>query len=316
LAKIGWGLGTLVVQSVTMALCQTVITWWISPWRPLFCFCTKSFRELFSFGGYIFASNIIGTCYERCFTLVLGKNAGAYDLGIYSRAYSSQNMICGVISQMVNRVAFPLFSHCHDDKSKVTKTLRDTLEISMFLNVPTMIGLALLSEPFIILVYGDLWQGASKALVVLAVSGSYFSMQALNTIIISSSGNGKLFLKIDAFKKIIGIFIIVISSSYGMMGVAWGAMLLSIIALICNLLMTNHFIGLSPWRQILDVLPSYACSVVMVFSIVLFRYNVHIKNIFTELVTSVTLGVFVYFFTSFFIQSKCVKKYQSVFFRK
>lgn len=312
----GYGVWALAAQTVVMAVIQTIVTWSMSNWRPRWCFRYESFRQLFSFGGYIFLTNIISICYERCFSVMLGKTVGAHDLGIYNRAYTSQNMATGALTQVVNRVAFPVFSQCQGDKDQLLKAFRYSQRAVMCLNMPAMIGLALLAKPFIAVVYGVQWLSAAPILAVLAIAASYYPMQVLNLSLLSSFGKGRSYLMLEIAKKSIGITIIVIASHYGVMAVAKGALTTSVITLIFNTYLTRRHTGFGLLKQWVDLFPTVLSCICM--SVALHFYQLHFTsdNELFHLLSSVLVGAICYAISSLLFQKENVREMIKLFAKK
>ena len=59
LAFLGFGVWSLVAQTLTKRLVGVVVLWGVSDWRPSFRFSKKHFTELFSFGLNIIGTNVL-----------------------------------------------------------------------------------------------------------------------------------------------------------------------------------------------------------------------------------------------------------------
>jgi O-antigen/teichoic acid export membrane protein len=87
-------------------------------------FSSDSLKRLFGFSGWLFGANFLDTIYQRGYTLLIGEFFGTYDLGIYNRAESTQMMTTGVLTGVLSRVAFPLFSSVNSDKERLRRGIR------------------------------------------------------------------------------------------------------------------------------------------------------------------------------------------------
>lgn len=88
LAYTGYGVWTLVVQTLLNNMLNVVLLWCCVRWFPLLSFSLKSFKELFNFGSKLLLSGLLETIYTNLYTLVIGKNSrqtrSAFTIGLSS----------------------------------------------------------------------------------------------------------------------------------------------------------------------------------------------------------------------------------------
>jgi O-antigen/teichoic acid export membrane protein len=320
MACYGWGVWALVGQTVVMGLMQTALTWILSDWRPLFCFRKKSFQELFSFGGYIFLTNLISICHDRAYSVLIGRRIGVYDLGIYNRAFTTQIMATNALTQVVNRVAFPVFAQCQNEPEKLLRAFRTAQRCVMCLNLPAMLGIAVVAEPLIHVIYGAPWAQAAPILVILCVAASTYPMSVLNLSLLSSLGKGASFLLLELAKKAFAITLMVIASEYAIFHIACAALISSWLALAFNTYLTKRNTGFGLFAQFKELMPSLISSLGMVISVKLFQLQFPITVPWICLLYSVFVGGITYVCFSWFLQRHMVsefiglinKKYQFV----
>ena len=86
-AYIGYGVWSLVIQSVTQALLNAIFIWCMGGWLPKWLYSWRAFHELFSFGSRLLISGLIHQIYVQMTTLAIGKFYSAKDLGYYTRGH-------------------------------------------------------------------------------------------------------------------------------------------------------------------------------------------------------------------------------------
>ena len=67
MAKNGYGVWALVVQSIVGNILRTILMWILVDWRPRWIFSRKSFREMFSFGSKMLGSSLLDTLYSNIY---------------------------------------------------------------------------------------------------------------------------------------------------------------------------------------------------------------------------------------------------------
>ena len=140
LALYGYGVWALAAQTLAASIVTTSVLWFASKWRPSFIFSKESMRNLFSFGSYLMLSSILDSIYMRLYTILLGKLYGVRDLAFYSRADRTQMLPVQILSGVLSRVAYPIFSSAAEDKEKLRRGVKLALEGMMLINIPVMMG--------------------------------------------------------------------------------------------------------------------------------------------------------------------------------
>lgn len=120
----GFGVWVLATQMVVSTGTTTLLLWIFSPWRPALILDLGATRRLFSFSGYLLATGLLNTLYSGVYPLLIGKIYGARDLGLYNIADNTQQTPVNLLTNIVSRAAFPLFSKLAHDKDKLRHIMR------------------------------------------------------------------------------------------------------------------------------------------------------------------------------------------------
>jgi teichuronic acid exporter len=295
-----YGVWALAWQAFASTVIGTALLWIFSPWRPLFAFSRESFSRLFAFSGWLFASGLLDTFYRRGYTLLIGKFYGTHDLGIYNRADNTQQLPSGILTGVLSRVAFPLFSSINDDKGRLRRGVRLSVRSGMLITAPSMAGLAVLAEPFIRVVFGEQWLPAAPILQVLCIVGLLWPLQVINLNALQAQGHGGLFFRLEIIKKTTGVLLLGAGVFFGVMGIAWSSVVQSIIALLINGHYTDKYLGYSMREQVRDCLPSLLLSAMMAAAVAMADIWIKIGGVL-ELLLLITLGGALYLAGNMFL---------------
>lgn len=290
LALYGYGVWALAWQQVVSAICTVVLLWTLHPWRPTLVFSTKSAHKLFSFGGYILATNLIDTAFSRLYTIVIGKLFGVRDLGFYSRADSTQQLPAGFITQIMLRVAFPVFSVAAENSIRLRHGVELAVRGVMLINAPTMLGIAAVSEPLVITMFGARWSASASILQVLCLAGILRPLHRINLTVLVAQGHSRLFFKLEVIKKLLGIALLVSGATMGVMGVAWAMVAFSLAEFYINAWYVARYFDYGVAKQTNDIAPIIVLSSLMA----IFVHGLGSLLHFTapvELVLQVVIGV-------------------------
>jgi len=289
----GYGIWALVAQSMSSSILQTIILWAISRWRPAFTFSRQSFNELFGFGGFLFLSWILDAAYLKFYTLLIGKWYGIHDLGIYNRADSTKQLPAGVLSGILARVAFPLFSEANDDPVRLRNGLKLSIRGVMFINAPMMLGIASVAGPLVLTLFGDAWSAAVPLLQILALGAVLRPLQVLNLSVLQAMGHSRLFLKIEILKKTVGTILIILGSRWGVEGMAWAVVVSGVFSFVFNSYHSGKLLDFGALKQMREVISTIICAVLMAAAVTAASTIFQWLPIF-QLLVLVSIGVSVY----------------------
>lgn len=251
----GWGVWALAAQTLTATSITTVSLWLLFPWRPAIRFRVAVLRPLLGFGSWLSFSSVLDIVYSQGSGLLVGKLYGVRDLGLYNRASNTQQLPANVLSSVIGRVTLPLFAARAGEPEAVRRGLRTAIGLVMLVNVPAMIGLALLAEPVVVTLFGEQWRPAAPILSILALSGILYPVHVLNLQTLLAFGGSARFFRIEVSKKLVGIAFVMIGATFGIHGLAWAQVALSVVALHLNAAPIGERVGYGTLDQLCDLAP-------------------------------------------------------------
>lgn len=257
MAAYGFGPWALVAQILTNTAVACAAYWLWTSWHPSVRFSPKAFRRLFGFGVGIVASNFVHTIYQNISPLIIGRKYTKADLGQYARGDSLVAMPGGLFTGTLGRVIFPILASIQDDETRLKAAYARYLHISTSVIAPTMLLIAALGEPLIMLLIGAKWLPCVPYLQLLAAAWMVDPVIQVNLNILYVKGRSDLVLGLEIVKKIIGITIVVVSVQYGIIWLCVGRVAYTMIALVLNLVVCGPFIGMGFWRQLRELAPIY-----------------------------------------------------------
>lgn len=262
LAWRGFGAWSLVWQTILAIAVRGAMLWKLSGWRPRGRFRMASFRSLFGFGGYMLLGSLLNAVAVRLQSLLIGKMFTTRDLGYYTLAQNTQQAPAQLMGNLLSRVGLPVFATISHDPAKLRDALRTSLRISMFLFVPCMVGIALVANPLISLVYGARWISAAPLLMVLALSSALWPIHVLNLAAIGALGRSNLLLRVEVTKHATGMVLVLAASPWGPLAIAWAVLASSIISVVINTHYPRKLLGYGAFAQIADQAATFAMSAI------------------------------------------------------
>lgn len=267
LAYRGFGVWALVAQNMISAAIPAIVFWFFVKWRPLWTFSWKSFKELFSFGFYMFLSNLINEFCSKLGRLMIGKVYSPAILGYYSKAAGTEELASRSISSIMTQVTYPLYVQVQDDKATMANMVRRLTMTLSYITFPLMFILMLTAEPLFVLLYSDRWLQSVPYFQVLCLVGLSSCLQAVNTQTIAAIGKSKIMFLWTLVKRTFGlIFMIGGLFWFGMKGFLVGVVIYNWFCYFINIGLVSKYIGYKWSRQLLDLMPTTIVSL-LAFSV-------------------------------------------------
>ncbi|GAB2531003.1 lipopolysaccharide biosynthesis protein [Rufibacter soli] len=264
LAYNGFGVWSLVIQSLIGAVLSVSGIWIGSSWKPILFFDSKIIRELWSFGSKMFASGVIDSVFSRLDVLIIGKIFSANTLGFYTRAQSFNNLVIQYTSGSLARVFFPTISNIQHDLKEVKELYMNVISIVSFL-VFGLLGFFYLSaEDLFVFLFTDKWLPAVKYFQILMLGGYAFPLNNIMISILSGRGKSNKFLKLELFKK--GLLCLAFGSGllFGIYGFLYSLVIVYFFMLLLNIYFVKNEIDLTMSSQLREIFQYCLISIIIV----------------------------------------------------
>ena len=257
------GVWSLAFQTLISTVITVVLLWTSSSWRPAWVFSSASIRSLFKFGGFVLLTGLMNTIFTRLNTLIIGKFYSVKDLGFYSRADGTSCLPGDIMSGIIGRVAFPVFSAAQKDISLLRSGLRKAITLVTMINIPIMIGMAVTARPLVAVLFGNQWLPCVPYLQILSLIGVLWPLQLLNLNILLAQGHSNLCFRLEIIKKSVGVLLMGSACFVGITAIAWAAVLTAIIGFWVSAHYNTRFLDYGVRRQSNDLLPYAGVALVM-----------------------------------------------------
>jgi O-antigen/teichoic acid export membrane protein len=251
----GYGVWALVFQGLASTVISTGLLWIFIGWKPKFVFSMHSFKELFGFGSKLMLSGLLDTVYKNIYQVVIGKKFTSAELGFFTRAKGLAQLPSSNITNIIQRVTFPVLSEMQDNITQLGTNYRKLLKMSAFIIFPLMMLLFGLSEPLIRILLTDKWLPAVPLLQVLCFSYMFYPVHAINLNLLQVKGRSDLFLRLEIIKKSVTTIVLFATAPFGVLVMCYGIIFTSVLALIINTFYTGRLINVGFFKQAKDIFP-------------------------------------------------------------
>lgn len=308
LAYLGYGVWSLVWMFLINQLIRSMIFWYKSEWNPSLVFDIKKLKKHFNFGYKLMFSGLLNTAYNNMYNIIIGKYYTLNILGFFERSYTIQHYLVATITDTITNVSYPLLSKIQDDRQKMIGSFKKIIQITFFIICPVMLGLIPLSSSLFELLLGEKWVGAVPYFQIFCLSGMLYPLHFLNINLLKVLGRSDLFLKIEIYKKIVGVIVILVAFQYGVYGLLISILITSFIGFFINTYYTDRLIGYGALKQVKDLLPTIILSILSSGIIFYFENILEDFHLFMQFLLPLLMGAIIFMLFSFKLKLRPFKE--------
>ena len=246
MAYYGFGVWSLVFQSVTFTLFNAILLWFLSPWRPKYQFAKSDIKDIFGFSANMTGFNIVNYFARNIDQLLIGKILGAQALGYYSLAYKLMLYPLQNISWVIGKVMYPAYAKIQNELEKVKSAYLKMIKAVSLVSFPLMFWLFAAAPEFIIVLLGPQWKEIIILLRIFCLCGMVQSINTTVGNIILSQGKAGLQLRLGALGALCAAASVILGIKWGIIGIAISYTLEQIIWAVYVQNITNSMIKLAP----------------------------------------------------------------------
>ena len=197
----GFGVWSLVAQSLVNAATVTTYTYACARWFPSARFRLVYIKELWGYSSRIFAATIVGVVFGQLDKLLIGKLSKPAQLGYYYRAKSLESVIQTVLPQSVLSAVFPSLSSLQNDNQRFLAVVKKLFSVLTYISIFLSGLFYLTSHDLILLLFSDKWLPSVSFFRIITLSIFVYPLSALTNAILASKGHGSEFLNLTLLRN-------------------------------------------------------------------------------------------------------------------
>lgn len=252
----GGGIWSLVTLMMTQSIGKLLVLFLVTRWFPKLKFSSTVFKQLFSFGGFIFVCNILETISNNIQGLIIGRKFSAAQTGYYAQASKMENIIGTSIPQIIVTVMYPLFSKFQNENDKLQSLITTNLRVISFTVYPILSILIIYAPQIITLMFGSQWLPSAPYYRILCSGAFFYCLNNINFYAVASKGKSKEIFYGTIYRFVVLGILIAIGINFGMIG-----LMCSLALNMCNIFFTNavlcrRYVGQSLKKELKAILPT------------------------------------------------------------
>ena len=219
-AVYGAGYWALVINQLVMTLATVVGVWSTCRWRPGLPARHTGVRSMLSYGGNLTGYNFTNYFARNLDNALIGKFWGAYQLGVYSRAYQMLLMPMAQINNPLVSVAVPALSRLTDSPDRYRMAYLRILEKIAMITMPAIMFMIASSDWLVLVLLGPQWREASRIFMLLGVAALIQPVTRTAPWLFTTQGRARELLHWGFISGGIAVISILAGLRWGAMGVA------------------------------------------------------------------------------------------------
>lgn len=302
LAVRGYGVWSLVYQSLLRSFLSCILYWMWVKWIPNFKFSKESFNVLFSYGSKLLISSLLAKFFGKLNALLIGKYYSAKDLGFYTRGTQFSDVVYNVFSPAINEVLLPGLANLQNQPKILVSHARTIVKTATLLTLPVFLILTILAEPLILTLLTEKWAPAIPIMQVFCLARFVTVVSGVNINLLYIIGRTDLVLKQQYFCIAIRVILVLSALPYGVFYIALAELFSSMIHFFINAYFPGKLLGYGGLAQLRDILKIIIAGLTMVLPLYLSMYI--IENRILLICLAPIFAILVYFLSVYLLKIK------------
>lgn len=210
----------LLAGMLASALVSVVGTWAVLRFRPGRPSFGAGIGEILGFGGSVSGFNVLNFFARNADAVLIARAWGAFELGLYERAYKLLLLPLQQVTNPLGRVMIPFLSRHQSDPLGYRAGYRDAVTLLMILTQPGILVAIVFAPDVFRVLLGERWVAAAPIFAWLGIAGLHQVMTSTLGWLFISQGRGRDYLLLGAVGATITVTAFVIGLPYGAVGVA------------------------------------------------------------------------------------------------
>ncbi len=245
LALNNFGVWSLVAQPLCGSGVSFVLSMTYSKWRPDLVFSWSAIRHLVRFSAHVLGTGLLAQASRNVDKLLVGKFLGGAQLGFYSMAYQLMLYPLTHVASVIVKVLFPTFSRLQNELPRLRGAYLKSAAAVGMITFPMMIGLYLVSQDFVLVLFGKKWLPMLPVLQILCWIGMMQSIGTTLGTLYLSTGNTRTLLRFSMISVPITLLAFIVGLRWGIVGVATAYAVVSPVMTCLYMVKGFRLVGLS-----------------------------------------------------------------------
>lgn len=255
MALSGWGVWSLVIQTLLAAAYTATMLWWRPQWKLAWAWSWLDVKGLAAYGFQRLLTGLLDFVNTRFIELYFAAVYGAVTLGLYvvgARIYQSLML---VLCSAILDIAHNAFSRLADDAPRMREAYYKSMSLAAATSMPVFLLLASVPNELTLTVFGPKWIGASAVVLPLLLLGGVQVIQFFNGVMVNAIGRPGLSSSLAIGKTIATVSALYWSKDLPFAQMIWAYFVSQLVMTPMSFWMAKKVVGISFMRIVRQVTP-------------------------------------------------------------
>jgi O-antigen/teichoic acid export membrane protein len=260
----GWGVWGLVLGSYVSTVVEVILAWAFVRWRPRLRLASVSmWRDLAAFGRHVVAADVVMGIGDKADSVVIGRLLSTAALGQYRYAWRVAALPLAAIVNVGAYVLYPAFAAIASDDERFRGAFMRALRWLSIVALPASLILLPLGEPLVVLVFGEQWRPAGRAVAAMCAFAAGHTYDSLASEAWKAAGRPDLLVRMHVLSAASLVALMLAFVPVGLTGMGVALSLSSIAVAAYALRGAGRVVGIPVRRLLEEIWPPAAGAILM-----------------------------------------------------
>lgn len=296
LALLGFGSWSLIFGQLAGEIVAVVTLWTVLPWRPTFKFVQTLAKTLLGYGLNIVAINTLSILLNNASYLLVGRYMGAAALGIYTLAFRIPEMLILQFCSIISRVIFPLYAKLQDDMESLKQGYLVSTRYIMLITLPMGVGIAMVSKPLILVLFGEEWLDAVPVMQAIAAFAVVSALAYNAGDVYKARGKPQIltWLTILEMMLLVPALYFIMNSFSSIALVGWTHAAITLVISVIDIIIACRMLKIPLFEILRAIGSSFGASAIMGISVYLIMNRLGQSVMWVQLAIGILVGIVTY----------------------
>lgn len=270
----GFGVWSLVAQSISSELLSLVFAWISFRWRPKFRFSGSRLRKLLGFSVSMMITQVFWVMLARVPELFIGRTLGPADVGRYRVAWRLIDLVGQAVLSPISNVMLITLSHVQNDRERFARIYDRIVATAGLFSFPVLFGVGALADDLIPLIFGAQWQGNGALLQIFVLMALPFTMNYFAAPALAAKGNSGSILIVAAVQFVLTVALSFFAAPYGLAAIALAYVARAYITMFYQNWVLQQRTGISALRSLQNISGPLLSAGIMAVCVYLVRFPI------------------------------------------
>jgi teichuronic acid exporter len=299
-ALLGFGYFALIVQTISLGICNFVLMVLINKWIPKFYFNWEEYKKMRKFGNdmlFSYFSNQIG---QNIYSVFIGKFHSSISLGNLSQANKVNDASFQGLNAIILTTSYPIIAK-EKDRAIRLKKYKELAGFFLYIHFFLSFFIIGSANELIPILFGVKWINTSFFLQLTTLSTLFFPLMTINANITKTENRTKIYRNLTFVRNGLTLFSLLLTYKLSITHILSGLIISRFLSVFLDMVFCGRLINFGFFEQIKIVL--YQLLTPLISTLVAYLFSTFFSDNLIVLIVYFCVYVFIFFVTNVLIKN-------------